>query len=247
MLFLVLTMFVPLSRVLADEGGQAGLVVQTGEGQYETRCVAFEENEIRGSELLTRSGLDVIVDPASGMGLIVCRIEGVGCAFPAEPCFCQCAGGGECIYWNYFYRNPGEEWTYSALGAALHKVKAGSVDAWVWGDGHAPPSSDLNFEAICVPPTPVPTETLQLPTVVPPTATVVPGVTPEPMPSATDLPTPTARPTDPPTVSQPTATVPLPSATRDASNSQSPLGYAFFGLMVLGLAAVGTIVWFRRR
>ncbi len=94
------------------------------------------------------------MDASGGMGITVCQIAGVGCAHPAEPCFCQCMGGETCAYWNYYYRDSGEaDWTYSALGALLRKVQPGAVEAWVWGDGKTPPSTDWTFEAICSPAT----------------------------------------------------------------------------------------------
>ncbi len=126
------------------EPNQAGLVVRLADGQVVTRCVAFEEDQVSGAELLARSGLDVTMDPSSSMGITVCRIEGTGCNFPGEPCFCQCMGGGTCIYWNYYYRDSGTtRWVYSGLGAAMRKVKPGSVDAWVWGEGDTPPAQEL--------------------------------------------------------------------------------------------------------
>ncbi len=202
----------------------------------------------------------MIIDPASGMGLIVCQIEEVGCNHPAEPCFCQCMGGGECTYWNYFYREPGEgDWTYSALGAAMHKVKAGSVDAWVWGDGHTPPATELGFEAICVPPTPVPSVTPEpLPTALP-APTVTPTAAGAAMMLATDVNTATAPPTptllkgnavaaaSPSPTSQATAPPPTATPAPTPTSGQGLAGYWPFGLMILGLAAAGAIVWLRRR
>jgi hypothetical protein len=222
----------------ADEPNQAGLVVQFGDGRVETRCIAFDGAEISGSELLTLSGVHAVIDASRGMGITVCQIEGEGCAYPSEPCFCQCMGGGDCGYWNYFYRDPGqEEWTYSALGAVLRKAQPGSVEAWVWGDGHVPPASDLTFEIICVPPTPVST-----PTSAPtrdaqetPLATVTPHLTPpvSPSPVATAMPS--------ATVTE-SVTAPVPTA----GVAQSLSSYWPFGLVVLTLAAVGAVVWRRR-
>lgn len=220
-------------ELMADEPNQAALVVQLGAGQVETRCVAFEQDEVTGADLLARSGLDVILDPASSMGIIVCQIEGKGCAHPAEPCFCQCMGGGECAYWNYFYRDPEQsEWAYSALGAALRKVRHGSVEGWVWGDGHAAPDAALSFETICAPPTPTPTMT---PEPTPPTVTASAAPTEEQSPTAapTTLP---ATPTNPP------AATPSPAV----ESSAGLASYWPFGLMVLALGLVGAWVWIRR-
>jgi cell division septation protein DedD len=219
--------------LLADEPAQAGLVIQFQDGRVESRCVTFEGPEISGADLLAHSGLEAILDVSSGMGLTVCQIEGEGCAFPAEHCFCQCMGGAECSYWNYFYREPGtDEWTYSPLGAALRKVKPGSVEGWVWGDGHTPPAGELTFEALCLPATVAPTESPEPPTPTTvgeePTRATPPTRTPSALPTATALP--------------PSPVPPTVEATEPALTSYWP-----FGLMVLGLTLVGALVWFRRR
>ncbi len=220
---------------LADEPNEAGLVVQFGDGHIESRCVTFEGGEISGADLLARSGLEAIVDPSSGMGVTVCQLEGEGCAFPAEPCFCQCMGGGECTYWNYFFRDPGaSEWNYSPLGAGLRKVTPGSVEGWVWGDGQKPPAEGMTLEAICLPATAIPTEGPEQPTPLAATATLgaVQALSPTRTPNA--LLTATALPPSP-----------LPP---QAPGTEAKLtSYWPFGLMVLGLALVGAVVWLRRR
>ena len=233
---------------VADEPSQAGLIVEFGDGHIETRCAAFEEDEITGADLLlTYSGLDTIVDASSGMGITVCQLEGEGCAYPSEPCFCQCMGGGECAYWNYFYREPGSsEWTYSPLGAVLRKVRHGSVEAWVWGDGTTPPTFEGTFDSICAAPTAEPTATMEL------SATVEPSVSPEP-PTATQtaagtLPPP-AEPPEPTETAPPTSTtaaLPAPTQAPEPTSTQTLASYWPFGLMVLGLVAIGLFVRFRR-
>jgi len=225
----------------ADAPPQAGLVVVYGDGRLESHCVSLPEGEVSGADLLLLSGLDVALDTGSSMGITLCQVEGVGCDFPAEPCFCQCMGGGECTYWNYFYRDPGqEEWVYSALGAALRQVSPGSVEAWVWGDGQTPPAAELSFEAICPPPTP--TAPPQPPTAVPtaeevtaspPAPTLIPtaaptAVAPSPPPMPTDLPS--------------AAVAPGPAVAPERGLSS----YWPFGLMLLVLAGIGVALWLRR-
>jgi hypothetical protein len=229
--------------VQGSHGSQAGLVIQFDDGRLDTRCVAFEGDDISGADLLAQSDLEAIVDASSGMGLTVCQIAGEGCAYPAEPCFCHCMGGGDCAYWNYFYREPGEsEWTYSAIGAAMRKVQPGSVEAWVWGDGSTPPAVDVTFEEICTPATAVPT--------IPPTEepAAVPAASPTAaaaiVEAATAVPSPSPVPTVPPT-----ATVPQPSPNPmpGSAGGQSLAAYWPFGLALAGLALIGTVVWLRRR
>jgi len=242
---------------LADEPNQAGLVVQFGDGQVETRCITFEETEITGADLLLLySGLDTIVDASSGMGITVCQLEAEGCAYPSEPCFCQCMGGGECAYWNYFYREPGSNvWTYSALGAVLRKVRNGSIEAWVWGDGTTPPTFDGTFASICAAPTAAPTTA---PTTARPTATSEPSATSAPpaftptpaptLPALTVAPEPTQTPHPTHTAVPPVSTTALSAPTQmpEPAAAETLAGYWPFGLTVLGLVAIGLFVRFRR-
>lgn len=233
------------SGATADETNRAGLVILFGDGRVESRCVAFEQEEITGAELLAHSGLDTIIDASRGMGITVCSIEGVGCVYPVEPCFCQCMGGGECAYWNYFYRDPGEtEWIYSALGAVLRKVRPGSIEAWVWGDGKAPPPAELDLDDVCTPPSPTPTLEAQRDG-----GTGTPGVpTPSPVAiaaSPTEMQEPTRVPTNVPTVAVPLSS-PTPSTVPVADTGQTLASYWLFALMILGLALVGMFVWLRR-
>jgi hypothetical protein len=235
-------------RGFADEPRRAGLVVQFGDGRVETMCLEFGEGEISGVDFLIGSGMELVVDAGSSMGVTICQIDGEGCAFPADACFCQCMGGGECFYWNYYSRDPGEAgWAYSALGAAMRKVKPGSVEAWVWGDGHMPPADELSFEAICSPPSPTPlsspttrvaTKTPEPPTPLPAAATAAPTTL------ELSIQTPTAQlPTALPTIA---GSLPELPPTPASSTGQSLVGYWPFGLAVLGLAGIGAFVWLRR-
>ena len=240
LLFLLAALGLP-GATFADEPSQAGLVVQFGDGHVETRCVAFQEEEITGADLLLiHSGFDTIVDASSGMGITVCQLETEGCAYPSEACFCQCMGGGECAYWNYFYREPGSSaWSYSALGAVLRKVRHGSVEAWVWGNGTTPPTFEGTFESICATPTVEPTVTVE-PTASPAPPTATPTAM-DMLPASTQPPRPT--PTPPPTI---TTSPPTPTQTPAPSATQALASYWPFGLMVLGLVLIGLFVRLRR-
>jgi len=232
----------------AQEPDRAGLVVQFDDGRVETRCVEVAGEGVKGLELLQSSGLEVVADVSGGMGISVCRLEGQGCDFPGQHCFCQCMGGGECAYWNYFYREPGAEtWTYSPLGAGLHTVLPGSVEAWVWGDGHAPPAVDLTFKAICQPPTPTAVAVAATPTATPQPAAAGGEVTPAPPAGATPgapVETATAWPGGEAAASPTPGAADSPSAADAAAGAG---GYLAFGAMLLLLAAVGLLVWLRRR
>jgi hypothetical protein len=221
-------------RAFADEPRQAGLVIQFADGRTETRCVTLQGEEVTGADLLMASGLDLNVDASSGMGITVCQIEGEGCNYPAEPCFCQCMGGGECAYWNYFFRDPGADgWTYSALGAILHKIDHGSLEGWVWGNGHTPPADQITFDTVCAPSTATPTNTPEPPVPTGPAATATPTESLSPTGVPTVLPRPTV-----------SASSPTPSPTPDAG--QTLASYWPFGLAVLGLALIAVVVRLQR-
>jgi hypothetical protein len=137
-----------LSGVAAQESNRAAVVVRFAEGHSESRCVAFEEEQISGFELLNRSGLPVDAR-IEGMGGIVCRIGETGCS--QNDCFCQCKGGADCTYWSYWHARDAD-WRYAQVGASTYLVGNGEVDGWSWGPGSpdsaiAPPPG--SFEEIC--------------------------------------------------------------------------------------------------
>ena len=120
----------------AQETNRAGLVVVDGAGASHAYCVGFVEAEISGYELLQRAGLALSVE-AGAMGATVCAIDGEGCSFPAESCFCQCQGS-PCVYWSYWTQDDdgaGENWRYETLGAGNARVRDGDVQGWRWGAG----------------------------------------------------------------------------------------------------------------
>ena len=182
----------------AQGANRVGLIVKHGDGSVITRCVAFDEPEISGYDVLVRAGLSVVVSGFSGVGAATCSIDGEGCS--AGNCFCQCQGN-PCIYWAY-YHLAGGQWQYSGLGASSHTVHSGDVEGWAWGEGRIgaggvqPPV--IPFDQICAPPptdTSAPTGTPMPPTATPtpepPTATPIPPTaTPTPLPVAATSPSP---------------------------------------------------------
>lgn len=200
--------------VSAQSVNQAALVVVHGDGRIVTRCVDFSEAQITGADLLQRAGLDLNIE-ASSMGATICRIDGEGCTFPQQSCFCQCEGAS-CVYWSYWrWENGG--WRYSQMGASNSTVAPGSLDGWVWGAGtvdsaQAPPA--LTFASICAAPTatatftPTPTATSQLvaESAATATSTNTPTLIPTPLPTLTATPAlPTAAPASTATSAPPTA------------------------------------------
>ncbi|NPA91586.1 MAG: hypothetical protein GXO55_09095, partial [Chloroflexi bacterium] len=139
-----------------------GLVVRYGDGRVETRCITFTEETLTGLEVLERSGIPIVVDPTGSFGPAVCKIDGEGCQYPQEDCFCHCQQlGATCEYWAYYHLR-GDHWEYSGEGAGTYVVHPGDVEGWAWGvgepgQGAAPPL--ITWQEICnpTPPTPTPT------------------------------------------------------------------------------------------
>lgn len=146
----LLALWAPLSTTAQDDA-RAGLVIVHGDGSVMTRCVSFDPPSLSGAELLVRSGIDLAME-AGAMGAAICRINGEGCNFPQEACFCQCEGT-PCRYWSYWRLQEGA-WVYSNLGAGNTTVRNGDVEGWRWGIGTAQtaePPPLLTFEDICAP------------------------------------------------------------------------------------------------
>lgn len=196
------------NRLAAERDvNRAGVVIQYGDGRVETFCVLFNEPEMTGLELLQRTGLDVIIDTSMVWGAAVCKIDGEGCNFPLEPCFCQCQGAS-CTYWAYYHLRDGE-WVYSDVGPSNYIVRDGDVDGWAWGaglPGMATPPPVISLDRICplATPTPTPSPTRT------PTATATPSFTPTPSPSPVQ-----------------TVGSPLPAPTTAPAVSPTPLAYTF--------------------
>ncbi len=202
-------------RLWAQTTNQAGLVIVHGDGRLVSRCITFGEEQISGYELLQRANLDLNV-AVDGIGAAICRIDGEGCNYPQQSCFCGTEGDSY-RYWSYWQLRD-EGWQYANLGATNTQVQGGAVQGWLWGEGAnntvAPPPL-VTFAEICMPPTATSTATATvIPTVIP---TVTTAATPTPTPPATATPAPTETATALPTA-LPTATLtwtplPLPTAT----------------------------------
>lgn len=134
----------------------AAIVVQHADGNTTSECVTFEGEKIDGEELLNLSGIPYVADFGNSMGSILCSIEGEGCDFPGEKCFCQCSEPGSCAYWAYFVKDEVGNWIYAPIGARLREVVDGDLDAWMWIEtgsfGQVQDSSnvpEVSFDEIC--------------------------------------------------------------------------------------------------
>ena len=144
---------VPSSLAQSAPPNRAGLIIVQPDQDPQTYCVALDEAGTSGLQLLERVGVDFIADYGNSMGAAICRIDGVGCNFPSQDCWCQCQGAS-CTYWSYHRLAPGETgWIYAQFGASQTDILPGSVEAWIWSPGDSastqiqPPN--LTFADIC--------------------------------------------------------------------------------------------------
>lgn len=245
------------------DGGEAGLVIQHGDGTTETFCIPFSGDGIRGDDLLRRAG--VPVEQFSGLVCSLGTVPGEGCpgASSFDSCTCKCQGTN-CVYWAFFSQSYGRQWVYSALGFNLQKARDGDLHGWKWGKGSAssaPAPAAVSFEQVCGHPprggdsaaTPV------LPATPPPAA-----VATEPSASATFGPSPpdgvrasttssaasppseqfTPLPPLAPVAVTPVAAVPSPATNRGGGPARGAI--AFAGVAAVLVAALGAALFWRR-
>ena len=130
---LILILLVAIPAVWSDSAentNQAAVVVSYGDGSHDTACVTFTESTISGYELLSRSGLTLLVDVQGGLGAAVCSINGVGC--PSSDCFCDAPN-----FWRYSYLNN-NQWLSHLLGASSTVIEDGTIEGWSWGSSEPP-------------------------------------------------------------------------------------------------------------
>lgn len=133
--------------------GEAGLVIQHGDGTLENYCVAFEGTGIDGDELLRAAA--VSFDQLNGLVCSVGDLVDESCpgASNLASCTCKCRpGSGDCVYWSYFSKERDGPWVYSITGFTAQSSGNGEMQAWRWGPGgpsSAPPPAEVSFEQVC--------------------------------------------------------------------------------------------------
>lgn len=138
----LLILAIPTLLQAQEELQKAGLLVQYEDGREERFCISYQaEEKMTVEELLRRSERPIVVQAVGSMGAAVCQIDGQGCAFPAEPCFCQCMGP-DCRYWGLQQLVDGE-WRYLNRGATSSEVKPGEVYGFAWGNNSPSAVSSL--------------------------------------------------------------------------------------------------------
>jgi hypothetical protein len=118
---------------------QAALVIVLENGQVVTECVTFEGPVITAFDLLEASNFD-FTSQEFHFGQAICSIEGTGCDFPTESCFCQSN------FFSLFFLKNGQ-FESSHVGASHLIVHNGDVIAFAFGTGTAPEA--VTFEEVC--------------------------------------------------------------------------------------------------
>jgi len=122
----------PASTMVA---GEAGLIVEHGDGSVTYVLVVFPEEEIASIDLLRRSGLSLSTVDMGGLGEAVCTIGNDGCG--VSDCrirLCQ-SGDPDSPFWHFMRIDASGEWIFQPLGASGTKVRGGEVDLWSWTSG----------------------------------------------------------------------------------------------------------------
>ena len=127
--------------------GEAGLVVEHGDGSVTYVLVVFPEDEISSLELLRRSGLSLTTVSSGGLGEAVCTLDNEGCGVSdCRTRLCQTGDPGS-PFWKFFSSSDGESWALQPLGASSATVVPGEIDLWAWTGGD-PTVVPLNLQQL---------------------------------------------------------------------------------------------------
>lgn len=133
-------------------GANTARIVIEHDDDSATFCLSFEEPAITGLDALRRTGIPIVAEEYGAGQVTLCRIGGIGCAHPTQPCFCECPGTGPCRFWGYYRAHGDQPWRFSEAGAAATIVRDGDVEGWRYGEqtpsrgGNAPRERD----GVCV-------------------------------------------------------------------------------------------------
>lgn len=114
-------------------GPNTARIVVEHDDDSATFCLSFEEEAITGYEALQRTGVEIVAEDYGAGQVTVCRIGGIGCAHPTQPCFCECPGSGPCAFWGYYRAHGDAPWSFSGIGPGATSVRDGDVEGWRYG------------------------------------------------------------------------------------------------------------------
>ncbi len=130
----------PIVPQVPDDGSHhAGVVIDYGNGDYETACVAFSQPSITGRDLLDLTGIPYETT-SYPWGDMLTAIRGISAT--------------DTFFWSYWYRDPvTATWQPYLVGFDDSSITDGSVDGWrlvdwtIWPA--PPPGINLPLGAIC--------------------------------------------------------------------------------------------------
>jgi hypothetical protein len=272
-LIVVLSVLVALGvhvGVAYADGGEAGLVIQHGDGSVDTYCVPFAGDSISASDMLAKAGIPVV--QFSGAVCAVGTQEGCFAPSSFDTCYCM-SYPPTSTYWAFYIAPYGKSWQYSALGYQDPRsvLRDGDMQAWRWGKGgpnSAPLPQPITFQQVCGH---APRGGLALDTA---TATVPPPTAPQATPLPPDALSPAAAPSVTPTAARATdvagtttqpalgaatptsvvrshgtaTAIPQPPATGSSGGGGNAGSLIAFGVLAAALLAAiaGALVWRRR-
>ena len=128
-------------------GANTARIVIEHDDDSATFCLSFDEPALTGLDALRRTGVPIVAEEHGAGQVTLCRIGGIGCAHPSQPCFCECPGSGACTFWGYYRAHGDQPWRFSEAGAAATVVRDGDVEGWRYGEqtsrgGNAPRARD---------------------------------------------------------------------------------------------------------
>jgi len=226
----------------ASGAHHVAVVVEHGSGAVLTACVAFDELQLTGDQVMMRSGIQYATTSFGGLGKAVCQIDGEPASFPPS-CWTSTSP-----YWAMFVSHAGGSWSKSSSGISAAcqpstvecSLEFHDGDALGWhyvpqvGGGGGPPPSPAG---VCSNAGPTPTP-------------AVPAVTTQPAPAISTTPAPeavaAASPQSPPLPTESpagpvTSAAPSPQrggATKVPAGTVLNLGWAAGALVLGGLVGL---------
>jgi hypothetical protein len=213
------------------------VVVDHGSGAVRTSCVAFDEVQLTGDQVMARSGMEYATTTYGGLGKAVCQVDNEPASYPPS-CWTSTSP-----YWAMYVSRSGGTWGISSTGVTGQQFRDGDALGWHYvpqsGAGGGPPPSPAG---VCTSGGPVPAPTTSSIATPPVAANPPPPVAAIPAPAgvATEAsPTASAAAESPPAPS-PSATLrPVRGAARNSPGDGGlNLGWAAAALAIGSLAGL---------
>jgi hypothetical protein len=133
----------PGATCAARAAGTVGIVIESSRAAE--HCVQVEGEDVAALDALRATGVELALQDYGAGAVTICRIDGVGCDHPTQPCFCSCLdASGPCTFWGIYTLDANGGWTFAQTGIGEIRLRAGDVLGLRWSeqteDGSAPPT-----------------------------------------------------------------------------------------------------------